>query len=49
MATMSRCLLLAVALLVGKTVDAEVKELSEKTWNDSTQGRNSFVMFQAPW
>jgi hypothetical protein len=33
-------------MLVGASA---LKELDEKSWKAATEGKNVFVMFQAPW
>jgi len=39
---------LTAAVLVG-SASASLKELDDKTWGPATEGKNCFVMFQAPW
>jgi len=41
-----RCL--TVGTLVALSA-AALKELDDKTWGPATEGKNVFVMFQAPW
>jgi len=41
-----RCIL--AATLVGLAA-AQLKELDDKSWAAATEGKNVFVMFQAPW
>jgi hypothetical protein len=38
---------LCLATLLG--VASGLKELDEKSWKTATEGKNVFVMFQAPW
>jgi len=46
-----RTFVLTAAALVALTVadGGGLKELDDKTWGPATEGRNCFVMFQAPW
>jgi hypothetical protein len=40
----------AAAMLLSSAWGAsDFVELTEKTWASATEGRNCFVMFQAPW
>lgn len=43
--------LLTAAMLVGmaSAAGSDFKDLDESNWGKATEGKNVFVMFQAPW
>jgi len=40
---------LCLAALVGVAAGSSVKTLDDKSWKAAIEGKNVFVMFQAPW
>jgi len=47
--TMRAVSCLVVATLIGLAAASDFKELDDKTFAAATEGKNVFVMFQAPW